>query len=95
MPAYEIYFLCSDCKSEHPLHIRLHLDSGPARKETLVEFLCGRSLPPQLAALRGHKALCLRTGRTIKLENDEQILLAPSPTTNQPVRQFPSNADER
>lgn len=94
MPAYEIYFLCNDCQGEHPIHIRIHLDNGPGRKENLAEFQRGRSMPPQVMALRGHKAMCLKTGRTIKLENDDQIFLVPSPANNLPARQAPLIHDE-
>ena len=77
MPVYEIYFFCPDCQREHPTHVRIHLTSGPARKETLAEFLQSGSLPPQLATIQGRKVFCLKTGRRFSLENDEQILLAP------------------
>jgi hypothetical protein len=87
MPPYEIYFRCNDCRREHPIHIRIHLDNGPSRKETLAEFLGGRLAPPQVTALRGHKALCLRTGKTVKLESDDQIILLPSSSVK-PLRQF-------
>jgi hypothetical protein len=94
MPPYEIYFRCNECQREHPIHIRIHLDYGPGRKETLAEFLGGRSMPPQLSAIRGHKALCLRTGKTITLENDEQILLVPATAVNLPLRRVPGVSDD-
>jgi hypothetical protein len=77
MPAYEIYFRCPDCKREHAIHVRIHLNDGPDHKETLAKVLARRSLPPQLARLRGRKAFCLKTGRMFKLESDEDILLVP------------------
>jgi hypothetical protein len=77
MPTFEIYFRCDECKGEHPIHLRIHLDDGPARKESLAAFLLRRSMPPQLAAIRGRKVLCLKTGKTFKLESDDQIFLAP------------------
>jgi hypothetical protein len=93
MPPYEIYFRCNECQREHPIHIRIHLDYGPSRKETLAEFLAGRSMPPQVTALRGHKALCLKTGRTFKLENDDQIFLVPASSVNRRLRQVPLPED--
>jgi hypothetical protein len=75
MASYEIYFHCNDCKREHPIHLKIHLDHGPDRKQSIAEFFRGRSMPPQVVAIRGHKAFCLKTGRTFKLENDDQILL--------------------
>jgi hypothetical protein len=94
MPPYEIYFRCNECQREHPIHIRIHLDYGPSHKETLAEFLAGRSLPPQLTALRGHKALCLKTGRTFKLESDEQIFLVPATSINRRRSQVPLPSGE-
>ena len=55
--------------------MKIHLDHGPDRKQSIAEFFRGRSMPPQIMAIRGHKAFCLKTGRTFKLENDDQILL--------------------
>jgi hypothetical protein len=75
MASYEIYFRCTDCKREHPIHLKIHLDHGPDHKQSIAEFFRGRSMPPQVTAIRGHKAFCLKTGRTFTLENDDQILL--------------------
>jgi hypothetical protein len=33
-------------------------------------------------AIRGHNALCLKTGRKFKLENDDQVLLVPTSFSN-------------
>ena len=81
MPAYEIYFRCNECEREHPIHLKIHLDHGPDRKQSIADFFRGRSMPPQVKALQGHKALCLKTGRTFKLENGDQIFLVPSTVT--------------
>lgn len=81
MPAYEIYFHCHDCEREHPIHLKIHLDHGPGRKHNITDFFRGRPMPPQVAAIRDHKALCLKTGRTFKLENDDQIFLVPAAVT--------------
>ena len=78
MASYEIYFRCTDCKREHPIHLKIDLDHGPDRKQSIAEFFRGRSMPPQVTAIRGHKAFCLKTGRTFQLENDDQILLVRS-----------------
>jgi hypothetical protein len=75
MPAYEIYFRCNDCKREHPIHLKIHLDHGPDRTQSIADFFRGRPMPPQVIALQGHKAFCLKTGRTFKLEHNHQIFL--------------------
>lgn len=77
MPAYEIYVHCIDCGGEHPLLMRIHLDDGPNRKQSIAEFFRGRSVPPQVLAVLGRNALCLKTGRKFQLENDDQIFLVP------------------
>jgi hypothetical protein len=94
MPAYEIYFHCNDCQREHPIHIGIHLDNGPGRKETLAEFLRGGSTPPQAMALRGHKAVCLKTGRAFKLDTDDQIFLVPTPPNGFRLRNVPLIPDQ-
>ena len=81
MPSYEIYFHCHDCKREHPIHFNIHLNHGPDRKQSLTDFFRGRSMPPQVTAIQGHKALCLKTGKTFNLANDDQIFLVPSAVT--------------
>lgn len=78
MSAYDIFTLCKDCGSEHPLLMRIYIDDGPNRKQSVAESFQGRSVPPQVAAIRAHKALCLKTGRNFTLENDDQIFLIPS-----------------
>ena len=78
MPAYEIFVHCHDCGREHPLLMKIHLDEGPDHKQSVAESFQGRSIPPQVTALKGHKALCLRTGRKFQVENDAEIFLVPA-----------------
>jgi len=78
MPAYEIYFHCADCGNEHPLLVKIYLEDGPDHKQSIAESFRTRPIPPQVLAIKGRNALCLKTGRKSKLENDEQILLVPS-----------------
>ena len=78
MPAYEIYIHCACCDGEHPLLVRVHLDHGPDHKQSIAESFPEGSVPPQLLAIRGRSALCLKTGKTFKVENDDQLLLAPT-----------------
>jgi hypothetical protein len=77
MPAYEIYFDCNECKREHPIHLKIHLDHGPDQKQSLTQFYCDRSMPPQITAIRGRRVFCLKTGSIFRLENDDQIFLVP------------------
>jgi hypothetical protein len=36
-------------------------------------------MPPQATVIRGRKVFCLKTGTTLKLENNDQIFLLPLP----------------
>jgi hypothetical protein len=78
MPAYEIFVHCKDCGGEHPILMRIHLDDGPDGKQSIAELFRDRAIPPQVAAITGHKVLCLKTGRYFKLENAADIFLVPS-----------------
>jgi hypothetical protein len=78
MPAYEIVVHCHDCGGEHPILIKIHLDEGPERKQSVAELYGDQAAPPQVAAIRGHKGLCLKSGRSFKLESDADIFLVPS-----------------
>jgi hypothetical protein len=77
MPAYDISVLCKLCGRDHPVLLRLHIDEGPDHKQSIAEFFRGRSLPPQVKAIRRHEALCPITGRKLSLENDNEIFLVP------------------
>jgi hypothetical protein len=79
MPAYEIYFDCAECGREHPIHLKIHLDYGPKQKQSLAHFFSDREMPPQATIIRGRKVFCLKTGTTLKLDNDDRIFLLPSP----------------
>jgi hypothetical protein len=50
-------------------------------------------VPPQVAPIKGHKALCLRTGKTFRLERDDQIFLVPPAPRSLPHRQLPLMPD--
>ena len=77
MPAYDISVRCKNCGRDHPVLLRLHIESGPDQKQSIAESFRGRSLPPQVKALRSHVALCTKTGTTFPLENDSDIFLVP------------------
>ena len=77
MPAYEIFVHCDDCGGEHPILMKIHLDDGPERKQSIAESFKDKPIPPQVAAIKGRKALCLKTGRQFRLENDAHVFLVP------------------
>ena len=77
MPPYDISVHCKDCGVDHPVLLRLHIDDVSDRKQSIADLFDGRSVPPQVKAIRGHQALCPKTGRKIPLENDRDIFLVP------------------
>ena len=78
MPSYEIYFGCSECGGEHPILMKVFLPQGPEDKRSVVESFGQKEVPPQLSAVRGHKALCRRTGRVFYQDQYEKIFLVPA-----------------
>ena len=77
MPAYDIYVQCIDCGGEHPLLMKIFLAEGPARTQSIAEWFQGRSVPPQVSALKRRSALCLKTGKKFTLEEDDKVFLVP------------------
>jgi hypothetical protein len=78
MPEYEIHIHCACCNGEHRLLMKVHLAHGPDHKQSIAKSFPDGIVPPQLLAIRGRNALCLKTGNKIKVENDEQFLLVPT-----------------
>jgi hypothetical protein len=77
MPTYDLAVRCKDCGRDHPVLLRLHIQDGPDRKQTIAEFFHGNSVPPQVGAIRWHNALCPKTGRRFPLGNDSEVFLVP------------------
>ena len=62
MPQYDVYVLCNECGSVHPMGIGVFLDVAPFDDQSIEEIYERNLLPPQLQAIEGHKALCLKAG---------------------------------
>jgi hypothetical protein len=77
MPAYDISVHCKNCGRDHPVLLRLHIEDGPDHKQSIADSFRGRSVPPQVKAIRWLHALCPQTGRKFPLENDSEIFLVP------------------
>jgi len=77
MPAYDISVRCKDCGREHPVLLRVHIEDGPDRKQSIAELFHGRSVPPQVAAVRWHNAVCPKTGSKVSLKNNDEVFLVP------------------
>jgi hypothetical protein len=85
MPAYDIYVQCIDCGSEHPLLMKIFLADGPDRSQSIAEWFTGRSVPPQVSALKRHSSLCLKTGKKHPLGADDKIFLVPIGPSKAPL----------
>lgn len=77
MPAYDISVRCKDCGIDHLALLRLYIEEAPDRKQSIAELFHGRTVPPQVNAIRWHKALCPKTGKKFLLENNDDIFLVP------------------
>jgi hypothetical protein len=93
MPEYEIIVRCRECNREHPVLMKIHLDHGPKGKQSVAEFFHGRMMPPQVRSIQWHKALCLKTGKTFKLEAADRILLVPPAAGISPRRPLSKLSD--
>ena len=88
MPHYEIYVTCTECRREHPMGIRIHLDNGPLDKRSISNAYSGKTQPPQLQPVKGHKVLCLKTGRTFVQSNLDDVYLVPTDMTSKKAFSF-------
>ena len=80
MPQYDVYALCNQCASVHPMGIGIYLNEGPLDKQSIGDIYQQKLRPPQVQALKFHKTLCLKTGKTFTQEDDNQIFLVPAST---------------
>jgi len=48
MPQYDVYVLCNECGSVHPMGIGVFLDVAPFDDQSIEEIYERNLLPPQL-----------------------------------------------
>ena len=58
--------------------MKVHLDHGPDHKQSIAKAFPDGIVPPQLLAIQGRNALCLKTGKKIKVENNDEFFLVPA-----------------
>ena len=75
MPQYDVYVSCTECDDIHPMGIGVYLDDGPVCEDSVYETYATNSVPPQILAIQGHKALCLKTGKWFVQEDFYNIFL--------------------
>jgi hypothetical protein len=77
MPTYDVSVHCKDCGHDHPVRLSIYVKDGPDHRQSIAESFHGRSLPPQVATIRWLNALCYKTGRKFRLENEDETFLVP------------------
>lgn len=77
MAKYSVHFFCDECSETHPMRIAIHLDDGPAEKDSIGNVYAGRELPPEVANLVGNKMTCPNTGKPTSQANNNQVFLVP------------------
>jgi len=77
MPQYDIYVACKECDGIHPMGVGVHLNAGPMSDDSVYETYSADSVPPQILAIQGRKALCLKTGKWFVQENFYNVFLKP------------------
>lgn len=65
--------------------MRIYVVDTSERKQSIAELFRGRAVPPQISALKGHTALCLKTGKNFNLDEDERIFLVPFSARPTPI----------
>ena len=58
--------------------MKVHLDHGLDHKQSIAKAFPDGIVPPQLLASQGRNALCLKTGKKIKVENNDEFFLVPA-----------------
>lgn len=77
MAYYDVSALCNVCSDLHPLDVVITLENGPVSRKSIGESYQGKSLPPELAALKDKRIYCPKTGRHYAQKNENQIFLIP------------------
>jgi hypothetical protein len=85
MSHYEIDVTCTECAGEHPMGIRIDLEDGPSNKQSVSDAYYDRTRPPQLQAIEGHNALCLKKGKIFIQRNLDAVFLVPADMTSKKV----------
>jgi hypothetical protein len=73
------------------MRIGLDLEDGPPHKQSVSDASYGKTQPPQLQAVEGHKVLCIKTGRTFiqsNLDEGEAPMKAAANTSDNGVPGF-------
>ena len=77
MPLYDVIGRCVHCGDQHPLLTGIYLVRGPDGPESVADAFRDEPLPPQVLALKGRAAFCLKSGKKYQLSEAERIILKP------------------
>jgi hypothetical protein len=57
MAQYDVYVTCNECGGVHPMGMGIYLENGPIDKQNITDTYQGRSLPPQVQAIKGQNSM--------------------------------------
>jgi len=75
MAKYDVYVFCNECGDVHKMGIRIGLDDGPAKKESIGNVYAGKELPPNIAQLSKNEMTCPKTGKIFTQKDNNQIFI--------------------
>jgi hypothetical protein len=78
MPKYRIEVFCSDCSQHHQMNATIHINDGPAERQSLEDFYDGKRPPPGIAKVAQGRAQCLNTGKLFNQKDYRKIFLVPA-----------------
>jgi hypothetical protein len=81
MAQYDVYVFCNLCSDVHRMGIRITLDDGPAKKESIGDLYAGKELPENIGRLINNQTTCARTGKTFVQKDNKQVFPVPIAVT--------------
>ncbi len=81
MGQYDVYVFCDLCGDVHRMGVRVSLEDGPVKKESIGDLYAGKELPPNVAELMNNQTTCPKTGRPFAQKDNKQVFLVPVAVT--------------
>jgi hypothetical protein len=77
MAKYDVYVFCNECSDVHPLGIRIDLEDGPTKKESIGDLFAGKELPADIVTLINNKTVCPNTNKLFTQTDNKQVFIVP------------------
>jgi hypothetical protein len=81
MAQYDVYVFCNSCGDVHRMGIRIAMNDGPARKESIGDLYAGKELPENIGRLMNNQTTCPKTGKAFVQKDNKQVFLVPISVT--------------